>query len=73
MSVLDFLAHESCLCLLILLEHFFLKFIFLFCVALFYFGETKQHFQRLNYNWLLISVCASMHVCLSFWFFMSFC
>jgi hypothetical protein len=38
MSVLDFLAHESSLCLLILLEHFFLKFIFfiLCCFVLFW-------------------------------------
>jgi hypothetical protein len=48
MSVLDFLAHESSLCLLILCDHFFPKFIFfLFCVALFYFEETSQNSHKL--------------------------
>jgi hypothetical protein len=34
MSVLDFLAHESSLCLLILCDHFFPKFIYFYFVLL---------------------------------------
>ena len=47
MSVLDLLAHESSLCLLILCDLFFPNFIFLFCVALFYFGEISQNPHKL--------------------------